>query len=97
MDRCKEIKAHVKMEERYGFLSLVFGDNAGLKKEILEAIEEAKQETGHSPLIYDRVATETPEIQSICVEFHDDVHREGGDFFNRVLKKLNIDKCETGV
>ncbi len=97
MDRCKEIKAHVKMEERYEFLSLVFGDNANLKKEILNAIDETKKETGQAPLIYDRVATETPEIQSICVEFHDDVHREGGDFFNKVLKKLKIDKCESGV
>ncbi len=97
MDRCSEIKAHMKMEERYEFLSLVFGDRPELKQEILDVIESVKNETGQSPQIFDRVAENNPEIQSICLEFHDDVHREGGDFFNRVLKKLNIDKCESGI
>lgn len=97
MDQCSEIKAHMKMEERYEFLSLVFGDHPELKKEILEVIEEVKKETGQEPQIYDRVAEDNPEIQSICVEFHDDYHREGGDFFNKVLHKLNIDKCESGL
>ncbi|MDQ1326604.1 MAG: hypothetical protein QG564_1729 [Campylobacterota bacterium] len=97
MDRCKEIKARLRMEERYEGLSLVFGDNQSLKKEILQVIDDVKKETGQAPLIFDKISTEHPEIQAICLEFHDDIHREGGDFFTKVLQKLKIDKCDKGV
>ncbi len=94
MNRCSEIKAHIRMEERYEGLSLIFGDNKLLKGEILQAVDDVKKETGQTPFIFDKVSNDRPDIQSIYIEFHDDVHREGGDFFTKVLKKLNIDKCE---
>ncbi len=97
MDRCQEIKAHFRMEERYEGLGLMFGDNQTLKSEILQAIEEVKKETGQAPFIFDKISNDRPDIQCIYIEFHDDVHREGGDFFNKVLKKLSIDQCEKDI
>ena len=94
MNRCKEIKAHIRMEERYESLSLVFGDNIELKTQILDAIDEVKLETGQTPFIFDKISNDRPDIQSIYIEFQDDIHREAGDFFTKILKKLNIDKCE---
>lgn len=82
------------MEERYEGLSLIFGDNNDLKNDILKAIDEVKQETGQTPFIFDKISNDRPDIQSIYLEFHDDIHREGGEFFTKILQKLNIDKCE---
>lgn len=92
-NRCNEIEAHVRMEEKYEGLSLVFGDHPELKEEILKAIEETKEETGRSPFIFDKVSNDRPDIQSIYIEFQDGIHRDAGDFFDKVLKKLHIDKC----
>ncbi|MEA3418620.1 MAG: hypothetical protein U9Q90_04400 [Campylobacterota bacterium] len=97
MSKCEEIKAYVRMEERYEGLNLIFGDCPDLKKEILAAIEVVKKETGMTPFIYDKVSNDRPDLQAIYVEFHDDVHRTGGDFFTRLLKKLDIDKCEDNL
>ena len=43
------------MEERYEALSLIFGDCPDLKKEIITAIDQAKEETGLTPFIFERV------------------------------------------
>ena len=85
------------MEERYEALSLRFGDCPELKKEIEDVIAEVKKETGMAPFIFDKVSNDHPDIQAIYIEFQDDVHRLGGDFFTRVLSKLKIDKCESGL
>jgi hypothetical protein len=92
----KTIKAHMRMEERYEGLSMIFGDNIELKKKILEAIEHAKKETGKNPFIFEKISTDMTDIQSIYVEFHDDYHREGGEFFEIILHELGIEcKDET--
>ena len=96
-NRCDEIEAHVRMEERYEGLSLIFGDHPELKKEILDVVSEVKRETGLTPFIFDKVSNDRPDIQAIYLEFNEDVHRSAGDFFEQVLKKLHIDKCETDI
>ncbi|MEA3455388.1 MAG: hypothetical protein U9R26_02665 [Campylobacterota bacterium] len=97
MNKCVEIIANVRMEERYEALSLRFGDCPDLKKKIEEVIDEVKKETDMTPFIFDKVSNDRPDIQAIIIEFQDDVHRLGGDFFSRVLKKLEIDQCESGL
>jgi hypothetical protein len=96
-NRCGEIEAHVRMEERYEGLSLIFGDHPELKEEILGVVKEVKEETGLAPFIFDKVSNDRPDIQAVYLEFHEDVHRDAGDFFERVLKKLKIDKCEADI
>jgi hypothetical protein len=94
MNRCDEIKAHIRMEERYQGLSLVFEHSDTIKAEILEVIEEAKKETGLKPFIFEKISNDRKDIHAIYIEFRDDIHREGGEFLTMVLKKLKIDKCE---
>jgi hypothetical protein len=96
-NRCGEIEAHVRMEERYEGLSLIFGDHPEIKREILDVVEEVKKETGMTPFIFDKVSNDRPDIQAIYLEFQEDIHRTAGDFFTLVLQKLHIDKCEEDI
>jgi len=97
MSRCKEIEAHIRMEERYQGLSLVFSKSDAIKKEILDVIDEVKAETRQTPFIFEKISNDRKDLHAIYIEFRDDIHREGGAFLTSVLKKLNIDKCEEDV
>ncbi|MGW8169839.1 MAG: hypothetical protein ACWGHH_07540 [Sulfurovaceae bacterium] len=94
MNKCDQIKAHIRMEEKYERLSLTFGDNKIIKKEIFDAIESVKKQTGLNPMVIDRIAHDTPQLQSISIECTEDDCRNCGDFFTKILKELQIDKCE---
>ncbi len=87
------IEAHMRMEEQYEGLSLVFGDNLALKDQIISAIEHAKSTTGKKPFVFEKISTDRPDIQSIYIEFRDGFHAEAGDFFEHVLHELDI-TCE---
>ncbi|MBN2825417.1 MAG: hypothetical protein JXQ76_08845 [Campylobacterales bacterium] len=93
----KGIKAYVRMEERYEGLNILFGTDDDLKKDIYKVIDEVKKETGMTPFIFEKISTDRKDIQAIYIEFHDDVHRTGGDFFETVLKRLNINHCEDNI
>jgi len=97
MDRCKEIEAHTRMEERYQSLSLVFANDDAVQADIITAIDETKKETGQTPFIFEKISNDRADIHAIYIEFHDDFHREGGEFLTKVLNKLNIDKCEKDI
>lgn len=90
------IKAHIRMEERYQGLSLVFQDE-GLKSKIWDSIEMVKSEMGQLPLVFEKISKTNKDAQTIHIEFRDDVHREGGAFLTMVLQKLHIDKCEKDI
>ena len=92
MDRCSDIEANVRMEECYAGMSLVF-HKPEMRDEIEEAIEKIKKESEMEPLIFDSSRDHHEETQAIYLEFHDDVQRESGAFFEAVLKELGIDKC----
>jgi hypothetical protein len=94
MDNCSRIKASVRMEERYAGMSLKCGCDDALKKEILDAIEEVKKEIDANPTVFDNPNKDCPEKEGFYIEFDDDYDRVAGDFFQRLLKKLKIDKCE---
>ena len=49
----KTIKAHMRMEEEYEGLSLIFGDNDVLKQKIIDAIDHAKGVTDKKPFIFE--------------------------------------------
>ena len=80
------------MEERYEGLQLVYGLNDE-KDNILNAIEKVKKQTGLSPDIFENNDPNYPEKRAIYLEFHDDYDREGGEFFEEVLKLLDVEKC----
>lgn len=90
MDRCSQIKASVRMEERYAGMCLTFAsDDQNLRNEVNEAIEKVNKETKITPQIWDNF-----EKRTMYVEFKEDVQRDCGDYFERLLKELKIDKCE---
>lgn len=97
MDRCNEIKAHIRMEERYQGLSLVFAKDDEVKSDIVTAIDEVKKETGQTPFIFEKISNDRADLHAMYIEFRDDIHREGGEFLTKILQKLNIDKCEKDV
>lgn len=88
-----EIKAHYRREERYEGMQLVFGTDEAAKAAILEAIEAVKKELGITPKVYENCDSKTPQKCAIYMEFEDEYDREGGEFFERVLRKLGIDCC----
>ena len=85
-----KIEAHIRMEERYEGLNLIFGDNPQLKQSVFDAIEATITETGLKPEIFDNPSPDHPEMEGIYLEFHEDVQRDAGDFFQRVLDRLNL-------
>ena len=97
MDRCDEIKANVRMEERYAGMSLVFAYTPALRTEIETAISKISKKTGMSPEIFDNSKEKTEAKQAIYVEFSDDVQRDSGAYFELLLRELNIDKCDNDV
>ncbi|HHD79280.1 MAG TPA: hypothetical protein ENK98_06575 [Epsilonproteobacteria bacterium] len=97
MNRCDEIKAHIRTDERKQGLSLVFEHSDTIKAEILDAVEEAKKETGLKPFVFEKISNDRKDIHTIYIEFRDDIHREGGELLTKVLKKLRIDHCEKDI
>jgi len=90
MDRCSQIKASVRMEERYAGMCLTFAsDDQNLRNEVNEAIERVNKATKITPQIWENL-----ENRTIYVEFKEDVQRDCGDYFEKLLKELKIDKCE---
>lgn len=87
------IKAHYRREERYEGLQLVFGSNEQAKEQILSAIETVKKETKLSPMICENCDPTNREKTAIYIEFDEESDREGGAFFEKVLKILNVEKC----
>lgn len=94
MDNCSKIKARVRMEERYAGMSLRCGCDKQIQDQVLQAIDEVKKETGLDPVIYDNPNKDTPENEGFYIEFESDYDRNAGKFFDCLLKKLKIDKCE---
>ncbi len=97
MNRCDEIKANVRMEEKYAGMSLTFTKNPELRTEIETAIKKIKEQTGMSPECFDNSKDKTEASQAIYVEFCDDVQRDSGAFFELLLRELKIDKCVDDV
>ena len=92
-NRCEQIKAYFRREERYEGLQLVFKEHPELKEEILQAIEETKKETGCDPAVFANSDKAGGTPYAYYVEFNDDYDKDGGVFFETLLKKLGIDHC----
>ncbi|SFV55735.1 hypothetical protein MNB_SV-13-20 [hydrothermal vent metagenome] len=91
------ITAHMRMEERYETLSLIFENREDLCNDVKSAIDKVKAETGMTPFIFEKISKDRADLHGIYIEFHDDIHRVGGGFFTKLLNELNIDKCEADI
>ena len=97
MTKCEKIIANVKMEECYAGLSLTFDGSEALRVEIGDAIDKIAKERKMTPLIFDNSQNSKGTKPAFYIEFTDEVQRESGDFFESVLKELQIEKCVNDV
>jgi hypothetical protein len=88
LDHITAIHSH---EERYERLELLYRDEAE-KKRILDAIGTLSWR----PECQVEVSTveEGGGRGIVSVEFHDDYDKEAGPFFDALMKKLGIARCE---
>ena len=87
----KKCKAHVQMEERYARLEIDY-DSLEEKKAICNYVNDLIAVHRISPQI--TVEPKTTETGEYIIEFHDDYDKKAGDFFEDLLKKLNIKSCD---
>ncbi len=87
------IRAYHEMEERYARLEIEYF-TLEQKEEIFTATNQLIEEFHLFPS-----QTITPEGKfqgRFCLEFNDDYDKESGKFFEAMIKKLNIGRCELG-
>jgi len=87
----EKCKAHISMEERYARLEIDY-DTIQEKKDICNLVNDLIVEHKISPQI--EVKPQTLETGSYIIEFHDDYDKKAGPFFEELLAKLGISKCD---
>ena len=97
MEKCNEIVANVRMEECYAGMSLVFKGTEEVRAEVEDAIAKITKMTQMEPLVFDNSKDHHEAKQSLYIEFHDDVQRDSGAFFELILRELKINKCVNDV
>jgi hypothetical protein len=87
------IKAYHDMEERYSRLVMEYF-TLEQKEEIFNTVNEMMKKFDIFP---NQTMLPSGDFQGqFCLELHDDYNKEGGDLYEAILKKLNIDHCEIG-
>ena len=87
------IKIHHEMEERYSRLVIEYF-TLEQKEQIFHATNELIKALKLFP-----AQTIMPKGEfhgEFSLEFSDDYDKSSGEFFEKIIKKLNIDKCEIG-
>jgi hypothetical protein len=79
------------MEERYARLVLEY-TTIEEKGHIYDVIEKLIVDMRISPNII--ITPIEPGFGEYTIEFHDDYDKEGGEFFERLLRELNIEACD---
>jgi len=90
-DCIETIKAIHVQEERYSKLELLYKSNLE-KEEILNTLNELSYRKECQVEISDN--QEGDGYGFICIEFHDDYDKESGPFFDELISKLGIDRCQ---
>lgn len=84
------IDAEHKGEERYSKLSLAF-ETEEERQRIEKAISDNVPQCELTPQIYTSDIANGRKV--IVIEFHDDYDRSAGAVFEKIMKQLNITKC----
>ncbi|NPA66821.1 MAG: hypothetical protein GXO11_08070 [Epsilonproteobacteria bacterium] len=85
------IDAEFRSEERFSRLSLAFhtGDE---KEKVLTTVDSI---INKYPLKADiHISDITNDRSVIVIEYHDDINREAGEIFEKIMKALDIDHCD---
>ncbi|QOY51109.1 hypothetical protein [Candidatus Sulfurimonas baltica] len=85
------IDAEFRSEERFSKLSLAYEGKE--EKEIVNScVEKIIAEYTTKPETYTCTISNNREV--LVIEYHDDSTRESGDIFEKIIKSLNIRKCD---
>jgi len=87
------IHALHEMEERYSRLVLEYYDR-DQKENIFHIVNDAINKFHLHP-----IQTMEPHGKfegKFCLEFHDDYRKEAGEFFEFILKELDVKQCDLG-
>jgi len=87
----KKYKAHVQMEERYARLEIDY-DCLEEKRAICNYLNDLIAIHKISPQI--TIEPKTTNTGEYIMEFHDDYDKKAGVFFEDLLEKLDIKKCD---
>ena len=90
MSSCTIIADH-KSEERYHKLSLAYAGEEDHQR-VESAIAQALPLCSLDPVIYAGDITEGKKM--ITIEYHDDIDRQGGEVFDRIIHLLGIEQCQ---
>ena len=86
------IEAYHEMEERYAMLEIKFFDkdqSSQINRVLVDAIKEFEV----SPDIMIEHNNSNQNEGVYIIEFHDDYDKESGEFFEKIIKDLNINHC----
>ncbi len=85
------------MEEKYERLSLSYSGDVALKREIYSAIDKLKKDCKIEPYIIEQIDAHDAKRFTISLECSEHDNRLCGDMFEKLLKELKIDHCESGL
>lgn len=85
--------AVVRMEEGYLSLTVEYSNNE-TRLEIAEVIKNVEEEMKVYPSVIRRAINDHAGNFAIEFDAEDDNGRDGGAFFEKVMKTLGIDRCE---
>jgi hypothetical protein len=85
------IDAEYRAEERYAKLSLAFANDDEYQL-INDAVEEMTALLTVQPQLYTSNISNGRKV--LVIEYHDEDHREVGEVFEKIMKKLNITSCD---
>ncbi|MEA1956506.1 MAG: hypothetical protein U9N02_08440 [Campylobacterota bacterium] len=84
------IDIEIRSEERFSRISTAYEGHTE-KKLVIETIENIINKYDYKPNTH---ATELSHNREVfVVEYHDDMHRESGEIFKKIMKALNITEC----
>jgi 3'-phosphoadenosine 5'-phosphosulfate sulfotransferase len=85
--------AVVRMEEMYLRLTVEYS-NVDTMNEISDTIKQVEEEMKLYPNVVRRAINDHAGNFSVEFDAENDCTREAGKFFEKVMKKLGIDKCQ---
>jgi len=86
------IEAYHEMEERYAMLEIKFFDKEQ-SSQINNAVVDAIKEFEVSPDIVVEYDSDDKNEGIYIIEFHDDYDKESNEFFEKIIKDLDIGRC----
>jgi len=84
------IDIEIRSEERFSRISTAYEGEVE-KKKVVDTVENIINQYDYKPNIHTTELSNNREV--LVVEYHDDMHREAGVIFKKIMKALDIKEC----